>query len=417
MINHTFSLKDGGHSNYESTIELPRHRWYYYKEGFAPSLVKAAIEQARVQPDDLVIDPFNGSGTTTVTASTLGYQSWGIEVNPFTAFLANTKCLDADNSKLQAAGDIVLKGCETGAVSSLKGFSTFSAKEGLEKWLFEDEVLDAFEGGWQTLSKIRDNSLQDLIKLVLVSAAMKNCNATRDGKCLRYRKSWESYGFNRATFLASYQLLLKTVIDDISSSPVRAAVEISGGDCRKILARPHEGKFKLCITSPPYLNTFDYTDIYRPELFLGKFVDSKQGLRDLRFETVRSHVQVSWKSPTQLDFGALFAESLAYLQENDAALMDRRIPLMVQAYFEDMRNVIRQLFQHADAHAQLWLVVSNSAYANREVPVDLILADIGSKVGWSLVEVGVMRNIRKRRTIHSPDVDELRESVVIFSKR
>ena len=26
-------------------------------------------------------------------------------------------------------------------------------------------------------------------------------------------------------------------------------------------------QFKLCVTSPPYLNSFDYTDVYRPELF------------------------------------------------------------------------------------------------------------------------------------------------------
>ena len=35
--------------------------------------------------------------------------------------------------------------------------------------------------------------------------------------------------------------------------------------------------FKLCVTSPPYLNSFDYTDIYRPELFLGGFVQSGRG--------------------------------------------------------------------------------------------------------------------------------------------
>jgi hypothetical protein len=58
--------------------------------------------------------------------------------------------------------------------------------------------------------------------------------------------------------------------------------------------------------------------------------------------------------------------------------------------------------------------VSNSAYAGYEIPVDLIIADIGSRVGWNLKEIGVMRHVQKRKTKYSPDVLELRESVIIF---
>jgi DNA modification methylase len=33
-------------------------------------------------PDDLVLDPFAGSGTTLVAAKRLGRQSLGVEINP-----------------------------------------------------------------------------------------------------------------------------------------------------------------------------------------------------------------------------------------------------------------------------------------------------------------------------------------------
>jgi hypothetical protein len=66
--------------------------------------------------------------------------------------------------------------------------------------------------------------------------------------------------------------------------------------------------------------------------------------------------------------------------------------------------------------AQLWLVVSNSAYADQQVPVDLIIADLGGKAGWKLKEVAVLANIRRRKTRHSPSIDFLRESVVIFNR-
>ena len=63
------------------------------------------------------------------------------------------------------------------------------------------------------------------------------------------------------------------------------------------------------------------------------------------------------------------------------------------------------------------MIVSTSAYANEHIPVDLILADISTNHGWKLKEIGVLREIRKRKTKYSPDIKKLRESVIILEKR
>jgi hypothetical protein len=94
---------------------------------------------------------------------------------------------------------------------------------------------------------------------------------------------------------------------------------------------------------------------------------------------------------------------------------------MVQAYFEDMRNVLHGLRKHATDEAQLWIVVSTSAYAGVEIPVDLIIADIAVKVGWTLREIGVIRNLRSS-VQHFKSVEgdyknllQLRESAVVLA--
>jgi hypothetical protein len=131
--------------------------------------------------------------------------------------------------------------------------------------------------------------------------------------------------------------------------------------------------------------------------------------------TVRSHVQAKWKKPLKSDFGMLYQQSINHVLKNKDSLMNPKIPLMIQAYFEDMYNILESLKHKAEKDAQLWLVVSNSAYADMEIPVDLIIGDIGSKLGWYLKEIGVLRYINKRQTRHSPTIKELRESVIIFS--
>lgn len=416
MINDNFFLKNAGYSNYEDTTSLPRHRWYYYKEGYSPNFVEKAIEYAGISKNDLIIDPFNGSGTTTLTSSILGYKSIGIEVNPFTSFLSDAKVKNIEVSQLDNIEGKLLKAVNTGSKSPLLEFSTFSKKENLDKWLFNDEVLKSFEGGWQFSNSVSGYNLRKLIRLALISTAMQNGNAKRDGKCLRYRNNWDKNGFNKDSFIETLLLNISNIKDDLQIAPISVKSKILRGDCRNLLKSTNEiNDFKLCITSPPYLNTFDYTDIYRPELFLGKFIQDPQKLYDLRLETIRSHIQAKWQLPTQYDFGLLFQQTMKHINENKENLMHKNIPLMMQAYFEDMLNILKILKAKASKNAQVWFVVSNSAYAGLEVPVDLIIGDIATKAGWYLKEIGVLRYVKKRKTKYSPEVKELRESVIILS--
>ncbi|MDY6971071.1 MAG: DNA methyltransferase [Thermodesulfobacteriota bacterium] len=416
LINENYHLKDLGYSNSDTTVEAPRHRWYFYKEGFSPNLVEQVIEISGLRKDDVILDPFNGSGTTTLTAALKGYRSIGIEVNPFTSYLSSAKLKNANLKKFKKHKAELLSSVEKGGKSNLIGFSTFSKSDKLDKWLFNDGVLNSFEGGWIYTSQIFSYNIRKLFRLALITAAMKNCNARRDGKCLRYRLSWKDYNFNKESFLKSLSAQLDQMIEDIEQYPLSQNATIINADSRKALNDSNKVEsFSLCITSPPYLNTFDYTDIYRPELFLGKFVTNKQELYDLRLHTVRSHVQAKWTFPTLSDFGILYNETISQIKENRENLMHKYIPVMIQAYFEDMFNLLKLLRPKAKKNASLWIVVSNSAYAGIEVPVDLILGDVGSKAGWYLKEIGVLRYLKKRKSKYSSNITQLRESVIIFS--
>jgi hypothetical protein len=93
---------------------------------------------------------------------------------------------------------------------------------------------------------------------------------------------------------------------------------------------------------------------------------------------------------------------------------------MVQTYFEDMEKIFQGLRRRAHKNGRGWLVVSTSAYAGVEVPVDLILAEIEQRNGSFLREVGVLRYLRSSSQ-HVKHVEDetrkaapLRESVVIL---
>ena len=420
FLNESFALRDAGWSNGADNSATAVHRWYGFKEAFSPRLVERAAAEAGVKGGETIIDPFCGSGTVPVTAACAGARGVGLEVNPFLAFVSRTKLLRPKPAALRNAVPRILAQTKRADRSPLERFSTFSSAGGADKWLFNPSVLRAFEGGWMGSASLAPE-IRDLVRLALLGAAMDVCNAKRDGKCLRYKTDWSDLRYDRKAFAAAFELRIDSMVDDLRDSmPPTGKARIELGDSRNDIGKAYRGKFKLCVTSPPYLNSFDYTDVYRPELFLGKFVGSPEQLRALRFKTLRSHVQVDWTRPVRDDFGVLYADCVQELRARSRKMWNRRLPQMVQAYFEDISNVLSSLRRRARDDAKLWVVVSTSAYAGVEIPVDLILGELGSSAGWFLRDIGVLRYLRTSGqhwnlwSASERSKPQLRESVIIF---
>ena len=75
----TFSLNKG------KTI----YSWYQYTEGYSEEFVLNEIE--KIGSVSSVYDPFGGSGTTMLYSSFKGIKSYFSEINPFMAWVCNTK--------------------------------------------------------------------------------------------------------------------------------------------------------------------------------------------------------------------------------------------------------------------------------------------------------------------------------------
>ena len=65
--------------------QLPVHRWFRYREGYSPLLFSHFTDsQSR-------FDPFCGCGTTLLSSSSEGVNSFGLDLNPLATFVATVK--------------------------------------------------------------------------------------------------------------------------------------------------------------------------------------------------------------------------------------------------------------------------------------------------------------------------------------
>jgi len=413
-----------GLHNFESNLTQPRHRWYPFKEGFSGELVSLAISTATRSGSKSfkILDPFSGSGTTPVTAALAGHEAYALEVNPFCSFASRVKCMPRvwrERSFLDRLEKVVYKASKDLRPCALENQSTFSSAAGGEKWLFNQSVLRAFSSTWRANNNL-GASYHAAFRLAALRAAMVCCNAKKDGKALRYYSDWKQRRYSSDEFFESFrEIAAQFRIDtEIAAIPHNSKVIVRTGDSRSTMNQLPNRFFDLLITSPPYLNSLDYSDVYRPELFLGGFVKSNEDLRKIRLRTLRSHLQVNWRGHVSVKANSLEGP-LAQLNGCDA-LWNSKLPRMVEAYFHDMQLVFRHSSRVLKRKAQAWIVVSTSAYAGVHIPVDLILAEIATRNGFELNGVYVLRSLRaagQQQTKLGTKGFPLRESLVLLVKR
>ena len=172
------------------------------------------------------------------------------------------------------------------------------------------------------------------------------------------------------------------------------------------------------ITSPPYPNEKDYTRTTRLEAVLLGFIQSKQNLRDLKKQMVRSNTRSVYKADTDdlLVAGHPQIESIA------AAIEKRRIELnkdsgferlyarVTKLYFGGMTRHLAELRRVLRPGAQLAYVVGDQAsYLRVMIRTGQLLAGIAESLGYEVVGLDLFRT-----RLATATKEQLREEVVVL---
>lgn len=402
------------------------HRWYPLVEGFSSKLVEGIINEQE-KPPEVCLDPFGGVGTTALTCQNLGIECISVEANPFFYDVAKVK-LSAKHYSVEKL-ESLLSDIETslnkkrGKVKhpELESKTFFENSERL-KWIF---YKSSSNGIFDIVNEIDSVCVGDLekykslLKVSLATMLPEISNVFRNGKCLSYRKNWKENKYSRKQV---HNLFIKQtkdiIVNDLKKVNFTTKVDNSNGnllygDSRSgINSNGH--KIDLVITSPPYLNSRDYTDIYRLELWMLGYVSSYEGERKLRKKALTSHVQIQLPKVDYPEVESL-KEAIEFLEKDDTELWNKNIPNMVRGYFNDIQNLLLDLKGKLNKDAKLFINVSNSSYANHIIEVDKIIAEAAELIGYECEEIRIARKIKtSAQQFNSVDLEKMRESIIIL---
>jgi len=394
-----------GHSDFSVTYKFNKtngiFNWYPYTEGFSKPFVDKMLSFFKVKDRDLIMDPFSGCGTTALACSLKKINSLSIEINPFMNFIGKTKTesLFLDTKKLNNyLKKIKLKlsiDKEVMVPSFLKNKPFFN-EHNLKQALIIKEIIK---------ETIHEKDYRDFFLLHISSLLVKISNMIR-AVDLRYRKIKQE---NQDVFRMFLEKVANA-IGDLKQSERNSAksIFIHWDICnlnRKL--KDYLGKIDYFITSPPYLNGTNYDRNTKLELGFMEMIREDKDLRELRTKMVTAGIN-STHTKNEYPQRLTFISNLIKKVQSNA--YDRRIPIMVKGYFNDMNLAIKNIFNLMKKNGRGVIVVGDSQFGGVHIETDIILAKICEINGFKIEGIDV---VRKRR---SKNGMELRESLIFVRK-
>lgn len=402
--------------NYSDDLEKPIQRWYRYKEGYSVDLISKLISQYLKNDKGIILDPFLGSGTTMIVANQLGLPGIGFEVNPFSHFLARCKLSNYSESVSEE-----FYRCYTYMLQR----ACFEILDyNLPKLSIADKVFNQdVEEYLLTLKMLISEhtyihkDTQDLLLLGWLSALEQLSNYRKAGNGLKKRKYKKPRIVDKRKAFDTLEEIYGNMSSDIIENDINFDVELHNTSSLLMGDTISRESISGIIFSPPYANCFDYTEIYKIELWFGEFVKEYKDLKKLRNQSLRSHLNGN----IDYDLIPISTEFLNILLEelSSKKLWDKKIPRMIQLYFNDMFKIIRDSYDALEQKGFCCIVVGNSSYGGVVFPTDLILADYAESIGFIVDKIEVDRYlITSSQQYHLTKNDKgyLRESVVCLVK-
>lgn len=396
--------------------KLPFQGWHHFKEAFAPEIVaRAASESGR--PVQTCIDPFGGSGTTALACQFLGIAPTTIEVNPYLADLIEAKLqsYDADDLALDLSRIVRATSRRRGRLERFSGLpATFIESEGLERWVFNSTIAERIACHLDAIEELARPHHQRLFRTLLGGMLIAVSNVVVNGKGRRYRGNWRARELPSNRVDELFQSRAQNAIAEIHQYRFRrhCGYTLLRGDC--LTQIPQAPGADIAIFSPPYPNSFDYTDVYNVELWMLGYLHSQDSNRLLRTSTLCSHVQIKRDFAPPPTGSRRLNLALGKLRKVRTELWSPWIPDMVGGYFHDIQNVLSSLYSKLNARGEVWAVVGDSRYAGIRIPVAAILADLAPVLGYHVLKLEPFRSMRS--SAQQGGRRELHETLLVLQK-
>ncbi len=348
------------------------HGFFKYPCKFIPEIPRWAIKKYLGDEGD-VYDPFSGSGTTLLEGILSGHTSFGSEIDEIARLVTKVKTTPLNGEQLEELTTIA-----AGIVSSARRDNTpmvIPRIHNLSHW-FNDENTRYLGKLKFLIEEVRDKDIRDFFNVCFVSIIKRTSNADDiSPKPYVSRKVIKTPPNALEEFAQTVKRYFNSIEEFSMLNTVKEAVLLEG-DALDIRL---DKQIDLAITSPPYINAFDYARTLRLEnLWYGAL--DEQEIREKKKEYVGTE---SLKmDEEEKDLQILNESKLLSHYYNAILPKDRKRALIVKRFFADMRENLIQVKRVLRSGGHYVIVIGDSSIRNVEIESWRVLEDIALGLGF-----------------------------------
>lgn len=371
-----------------------KESWFDFYAGYSAAFVQDVLPHVLPNSKRRVLDPWNGSGTTTTTAHELGIDSTGVDINPVMIVVAKAKLLSLGvvDSILPLCEDLISKAKRTGdrvqdGDPLLEWFAPSGAlpirslAEAISKLLISAEVGERLYHS-DHVGKVSEIAAFFLVSLfrtarsLLVRFRPTNPTWIKPPESDRQRvrpapeKVFEEF--------RSHVRQMSTGLAPVSGQ-AHTVISLGSSDALPL----EEGSADAVITSPPYCTRIDYAVATKPELAIlacpldGEFeLMRRRMLGGPVINTVASRPQPAW--------GESCVAFLKAVESHPSKGSGNYYHKLFVQYYAAMHNSLREISRVLVPGGQCVLVVQDSHYKEVHVDVAGHVSDMVRKLGWTI---------------------------------
>ncbi len=369
--------------------------FYRYYAAYSAEFAQKTLSQIATSNGAIVVDPWNGSGTTTAVASDLGLNSVGLDLNPVSIIISHARFAS------QADATRVVKAIDQFALNDVSvRRENWSADDLLNLWFTPKGVRNI-----RSAQKVVQNSLQH--KNTVITGSSKYCIRSLPLSLFQLvlfrtvRRFAKQYFGSNPTWISTprggkdkVDCSSRDVIECLASelsylAPILRQAPVSQRFLPRLQiaesqAIPMEnGSADVVLTSPPYCTRIDYAMATKLELAV-------LGLTKLEFSKLRRKLMGSTlteKTATQYEgsWGLTCIHFLDQAKKHPSKASSTYYYRGFLRYFADLFASLVEISRIMIHNGSAVIVVRDSYYKNLRIDLSLIVQEMCQKCDLTVV--------------------------------